>query len=273
MRLAAALDSEPTVLRVSGPTRPFGAALPLSAEALQAGISSLPQAVWQGGPPPRNLPPEQQAVLGVLFAGQRFVSPDRTTAQLEVVLDRDPYSVPALDQIERLRDVVQSAIATTDLAGTEVLVGGQTATQADTRASVNRDAQVVGPIVIAAIWVILAMLLRSLVAPTYLVISVLLSFMAALGLSSVIFQNVLGHAGVGYQNARLDVHIPRGVGCGLQHLHHVAGARGGRPRNGLVEGTRRAVSRTGGVITSAGIILAGTFSVLASAPAARHWCS
>ena len=52
--LAAALETEPTVLRVSGPTRPFGAALPLSAEALQAGISSLPQAVWQGGPPPRN---------------------------------------------------------------------------------------------------------------------------------------------------------------------------------------------------------------------------
>ena len=263
--LAAALESEPTVLRVSGPTRPFGAALPLSAEALQAGISSLPQEVWQGGPPPRNLPPEQQAVLGVLFAGQRFVSPDRTTAQLEVVLDRDPYSVPALDQIERLRDVVRSAIATTDLAGTEVLVGGQTATQADTRASVNRDAQVVGPIVIAAIWVILAMLLRSLVAPTYLVISVLLSFMAALGLSSVIFQNVLGHAGVGYQNGvwMFIFLVALGVDYNIYIMSRVREEVG---RNGLVEGTRRAVSRTGGVITSAGIILAGTFSVLATLP-------
>ncbi len=263
--LAAALDSEPTVLRVSGPTRPFGAALPLSAEALQAGISSLPQEVWQGGPPPRNLPPEQQAVLGVLFAGQRFVSPDRTTAQLEVVLDRDPYSVPALDQISRLRDMARRAIATTDLAGTEVLVGGQTATQADTRASVNRDAQVVGPIVIAAIWVILAMLLRSLVAPTYLVISVLLSFMAALGLSTMIFQNVLGHAGVGYQNGvwMFIFLVALGVDYNIYIMSRVREEVG---RNGLVEGTRRAVSRTGGVITSAGIILAGTFSVLATLP-------
>ena len=263
--LAAALDSEPTVLRVSGPTRPFGAALPLSAEALQAGISSLPQEVWQGGPPPRNLPPEQQAVLGVLLAGQRFVSPDRTTAQLEIVLDRDPYSVPALDQIERLRDIARSAMATTDLASAEVLVGGQTATQADTRASVNRDAQVVGPIVIAAIWVILAMLLRSLVAPTYLVISVLLSFMAALGLSTMIFQNVLGHAGVGYQNGvwMFIFLVALGVDYNIYIMSRVREEVG---RNGLVEGTRRAVSRTGGVITSAGIILAGTFSVLATLP-------
>ena len=263
--LAAALESEPTVLRVSGPTRPFGEALPLTPEALQAAIGSLPQEVWQGGPPPRNLPPEQQAVLGVLFAGQRFVSPDRTTAQLEVVLDRDPYSVPALDQIERLRDVVRSAIATTDLAGTEVLVGGQTATQADTRASVNRDAQVVGPIVIAAIWVILALLLRSLVAPTYLVVSVLLSFMAALGLSSVIFQNVLGHSGVGYQNGvwMFIFLVALGVDYNIYIMSRVREEVG---RNGLVEGTRRAVSRTGGVITSAGIILAGTFSVLATLP-------
>ena len=263
--LAAALESEPTVLRVSGPTRPFGEALPLTPEALQAAISSLPQEVWQGGPPPRNLPPEQQAVLGVLFAGQRFVSPDRTTAQLEVVLDRDPYSVPALDQIGRLRDVARSAIATTDLAGTEVLVGGQTATQADTRASVNRDAQVVGPIVIAAIWVILALLLRSLVAPTYLVVSVLLSFMAALGLSSVIFQNVLGHAGIGYQNGvwMFIFLVALGVDYNIYIMSRVREEVG---RNGLVEGTRRAVSRTGGVITSAGIILAGTFSVLATLP-------
>ena len=263
--LAAALETEPTVLRVSGPTRPFGAALPLGAEALQAGISSLPREVWEGGPPPRNLPPEQQAVLGILFAGQRFVSPDRTTAQLEVVLDRDPYSVPALDQIERLRDVAQSAMATTDLAGTEVLIGGQTATQADTRASVNRDAQVVGPIVIAAIWVILALLLRSLVAPTYLVISVLLSFLAALGLSSMIFQNILGHSGVGYQNGvwMFIFLVALGVDYNIYIMSRVREEVG---RKGLVEGTRHAISRTGGVITSAGIILAGTFSVLASLP-------
>ena len=156
-------------------------------------------------------------------------------------------------------------MATTDLAGAEVLVGGQTATQADTRASVNRDAQVVGPIVIAAIWVILAMLLRSLVAPTYLVISVLLSFLAALGLSSVIFQNVLGHSGVGYQNAvwMFIFLVALGVDYNIYIMSRVREEVG---RSGLVEGTRRAISRTGGVITSAGIILAGTFSVLASLP-------
>ncbi len=263
--LAATLDNELAILRVSGPTRPFGEALPLGAEVLQAAIASLPRELLQGGPSPRNLAPEQQAILGILFAGQRFVSPDRTTAQLEIVLDSDPYSVPALDQVGGIRDVARSVIATTSLAGSEVLVGGQTATQADTRASVNRDAQVVGPIVIAAIWVILAVLLRSLVAPTYLVVSVLLSFLAALGLSSVIFQSVLGHAGIGYQNGvwMFIFLVALGVDYNIYIMSRVREEVG---RSGLVDGTRRAISRTGGVITSAGVILAGTFSVLATLP-------
>ncbi len=263
--LAATLDNELAILRVSGPTRPFGEALPLGAEVLQAAIASLPREVLQGGPPPRNLAPEQQAILGILFAGQRFVSPDRTTAQLEIVLDSDPYSVPALDQVGGIRDVARSVIATTSLAGTEVLVGGQTATQADIRTSVNRDAQVVGPIVIVAIWVILAILLRSLVAPTYLVISVLLSFLAALGLSTMIFQNVLGHEGIGYQNGiwMFIFLVALGVDYNIYIMSRVREEVG---RSGLVDGTRRAISRTGGVITSAGVILAGTFSVLATLP-------
>ena len=94
--LAAALEDAPGVLRVSGPTRPTGMDLPIDIATLQAVVERLPPTLLQGGAPPGNLPPEQQAVLRVLLAGQRFVSPDRTAAQLEVVLDGDPYSVPAL---------------------------------------------------------------------------------------------------------------------------------------------------------------------------------
>ena len=263
--LTAALAEVPGVLRVSGPTRPFGEALPMSAAALQAAIASLPQEVLQGGPPPRNLPPEQQAILGVLLAGQRFVSPDRTTARLEIVLDQDPYGSLAMDQIDPIRDAARRALATSGLAGAEVLVGGQTATQADTRAAINRDAQVVGPIVIVAILIILIMLLRSLVAPVYLAASVVLSFLAALGLSTLIFQNVLGHAGFAYRNVvwLFIFLVALGVDYNIYIMSRVREEAG---RAGLVEGTRRAISRTGGVITSAGIILAGTFSVLTTLP-------
>ncbi len=263
--LAAALEDAPGALRVSGPTRPTGMDLPIDIATLQAVVERLPPALLQGGAPPGNLPPEQQAVLRALLAGQRFVSPDRTAAQLEVVLDGDPYSVPALDQIGRLRDVARSAIATTDLAGAAVLVGGATAVQADGRTAVTRDAQVVGPIVIVAIWVILTLLLRSLVAPVYLVISVLLSFLATLGLSTLIFQNVLGHEGIGNRNVvwMFIFLVALGVDYNIYIMSRVREEVG---RSGLVEGTRRAISRTGGVITSAGIILAGTFSVLTTLP-------
>ena len=219
----------------------------MSAAALQAAIASLPQEVLQGGPPPRNLPPEQQAILGVLLAGQRFVSPDRTTVRLEVVLDQDPYGSLAMDQIDPIRDAARRALATSDLAGAEVLVGGQTATQADTRAAINRDAQVVGPIVIVAILIILIMLLRSLVAPVYLAASVVLSFLAALGLSTLIFQNVLGHAGFAYRNVvwLFIFLVALGVDYNIYIMSRVREEAG---RAGLVEGTRRAISRTGGVI-------------------------
>ncbi len=263
--LAAALDEVPGILRVSGPTRPTGTALPIDIATLQVAVERLPPALLQGGAPPGNLPPEQQAILRVLLAGQRFVSPDRTAAQLEVVLDRDPYSVPALDQIERLRGEARRAIGTTELAGAEVLVGGATAVQADGRTAVTRDVQVVGPIVIIAILVILALLLRSLVAPVYLVVSVLLSFLATLGLSTLIFQNVLGHEGVGNRNVvwMFIFLVALGVDYNIYIMSRVREEVG---RYGLVEGTHRAISRTGGVITSAGIILAGTFSVLTTLP-------
>ncbi|MAG37646.1 MAG: hypothetical protein CL878_15535 [Dehalococcoidia bacterium] len=263
--LAAALSGEAKILRVSGPSRPFGEAPPLGVEVLQAAVDGLPRDALEDGPPTPRPAPNQQALWNVLLAGRRFVSPDRTTAKLEVVLSSDPYGVPALDQISRTREVARSAIAATSLEGSEVLVGGPTAIQADTRTSVNRDARLVGPIVIAAIWVILAMLLRSLVAPTYLVASVLLSFLAALGLSTVVFQSIFGHEGVGYQNGvwMFIFLVALGVDYNIYIMSRVREEVG---RSGLADGTRRAISRTGGVITSAGIILAGTFSVLATLP-------
>ena len=86
----------------------------------------------------------------------------------------------------------------TSLQGATVLVGGETATNADSRTATTRDFIVLSPIVIAAIWIILALLLGSLVAPTYLVVSVVLSFAAALGLSVLVFTYIFGHDGTGW---------------------------------------------------------------------------
>ncbi len=267
-RVTQAIADIPGVTRVSGPTRPTGDPPAVDPAVLQAAIPRLPAALREGTPaaasPPANVDPQAQAVLEAFFAGRRFISPDDTTARLDVVFEDDPYGIPAIERIADIRTAVRAAAAGTSL-DPEVLVGGPTALQADAWSAVNRDVSVVGPIVVALIWFILLLLLRSLVAATYLVASVLLSFLAALGLSVVIFQNILGHPGVGYQNAVWMFIFLAALGADYNILIMTRVREEIRAR-GLVEGTRIAVARTGGVITSAGLILAGTFSILTTLP-------
>ena len=270
-RVTQAIADIPGVTRVSGPTRPTGDPPAVDPAVLQAAIPRLPAALREGpaagaaaASAPANVDPRAQAVLEAFFAGRRFISPDGTTARLDVVFEDDPYGIPAIERIADIRTAVRAAAAGTSL-DPEVLVGGPTALQADAWSAVNRDVSVVGPIVVALIWFILLLLLRSLVAATYLVASVLLSFLAALGLSVVIFQNILGHPGVGYQNAVWMFIFLAALGADYNILIMTRVREEIRAR-GLVEGTRIAVARTGGVITSAGLILAGTFSILTTLP-------
>ena len=275
-RLTQAVAAVPGVVRVSGPTRPTGDAPAVDAAALQAAIPQLPPALREGppsGPPggatargaPANVDPRMQAVLETYFAGRRFVSPDGTTARLDVVMADHPYEIPAIDRIVDIRAVASSAVNGTSLDGAEIVVGGPTALQTDARDAVNRDMAVIGPVVVILIWVILLVLLRSVVAASYLLGSVLLSFLSAVGLSVVIFQNIMGHPGVGYQNPVWMFIFLAALGADYNILI-ISRVREEIQARGLVEGVRVAVAQTGGVITSAGLILAGTFSVLTTFP-------
>ncbi|MCY3783153.1 MAG: MMPL family transporter [Chloroflexi bacterium] len=272
-RVAEAIADIPGVTRVSGPTRPTGEAPAVEPAALQAAVANLPPGILRGGAPtgapaarpPSNADPQMQAVIEAFMAAGRFISPDGSTARLDVVMGDDPYGIPAIERIDEVRATARSTVEGTSLADAEVLVGGPTALQTDAWASVNTDVRLVGPIVVVLIWFILLLLLRSLVAATYLIGSVLLSFLSALGISVVIFQNLMGHPGVGYQNAVFMFIFLAALGADYNILI-MSRVREEIRARGLVEGTRLAVARTGGVITSAGLILAGTFSILATLP-------
>jgi len=214
---------------------------------LSAALSELPQVASVSGPGPRS------------------ISPDGTTFRMNLVLASDPYGTDAINAIDDVRQVARDSLSTGELADALVLVGGETAISADARSTLNRDIIVVAPIVLVAIWIILALLVRSIVAPTYLLASVLLSFAAALGLSVLIFQNVLGHSGVSYSNSVFMFIFLVALGSDY-NIYIISRVREEAAHRGLVEGTRYAVSQTGAVITSAGIILAGTFSVLTTLP-------
>ncbi len=188
------------------------------------------------------------------------VSTDGTIGTVDVVLEGDPFTPEAFDAVPAMRSAVE------DLGpGLTALVGGGSAVQYDFDAAIESDLKLIVPIALLVIAIILAILLRSLVAPLVLIASVILSFLCTLGLSVLFIEGVIGDAG-------MDASIPTFafiflVALGIDYtIFLMARVREEARTHGTREGTLRALSATGPVITSAGIILAGTFSVLMTLP-------
>ncbi|WP_367047034.1 MMPL family transporter [Streptomyces sp. Je 1-332] len=186
-------------------------------------------------------------------------SPDGELTQLTVVLEGLPDSESAKDAVDGLRDAVHEV----DEAG--ALVGGTTAQTLDTQRAADRDLRTVIPIVLLVVLGVLVWLLRSLVAPLLLLATVVLSFFAALGASNVLFESVLGFAGVDWSIPLMGFVflVALGIDYNIFLMHRVKeeAARLGHTR-GILEG----LTSTGGVITSAGVVLAATFAVFAGLP-------
>jgi putative drug exporter of the RND superfamily len=200
----------------------------------------------------------QNGVARVVPTGQS--SNDGTIASLSLVLEGDPLKKSNLDEIPDLRDSV-------DDIGPEltVLIGGATAINYDFDKATQEDLRLIAPLALLAMAVILGILLQSLIAPLILLASVILSFLCTLGISILFIRFVVGDAG-------FDASIPTFafiflVALGIDYtIFLMARVREEARRHGTREGMLRALSATGPVITSAGIILAGTFSVLMTLP-------
>jgi RND superfamily putative drug exporter len=179
--------------------------------------------------------------------------------QVDVILSKDPLNKSALDIVPRMRDAVES------VPGATVLVGGTSAINFDVDESNQHDMEIIVPLALVVMAIILAILLQALVAPLVLLASVILSFACTLGISILFIRFVVGDAG-------FDSSIPLFafiflVALGIDYtIFLMARVREEARRHGTREGMLRALAATGPVITSAGIILAGTFSVLMTLP-------
>ena len=177
---------------------------------------------------------------------------------VQATLEPTPYSTEAYDVVEPLRDAVQAVAPDT-------LVGGATAVEFDVREAAAWDSKVIPPIVLVVVFLILVLLLRAVVAPLILIATVILSFVAALGVGYFAFDVIFDFPGS-------DPSLPLFafvflVALGVDYnIFLIARAREETLEHGTREGMLRALAVTGGVITSAGIVLAGTFSVLAVLP-------
>jgi RND superfamily putative drug exporter len=187
-------------------------------------------------------------------------SRDGSIGEQSVVLAEDPYASAALEIVPELRDRLD------DLGpGLRALVGGGTAIQYDFDQSTARDLRLIVPIALAVIGLILAILLQAIVAPIVLIASVVASFFGTLGFSILFIRYVVGDPGV--DNSLPTFAFIFLVALGIDYtIFLMSRVREEARRHGTREGMLRALAATGPVITSAGIILAGTFSVLMTLP-------
>lgn len=185
-------------------------------------------------------------------------SADGRWVRVEAVLGATPDSPAAEDSVRRLRTAVHA------VPGAQALVGGPTATQLDTETAATRDNRVVMPLILAVVFLVLMVLLRALVAPVLLLASVVLSYLAAMGAAGLILA-ALGHPKL-YYGLPLQGFLFL-VALGVDYtIFLMTRAREEVAVLGHRRGMLRALTVTGGVITSAGVVLAATFAALSVLP-------
>jgi RND superfamily putative drug exporter len=199
---------------------------------------------------------------GVAAAFPTGTAGDGKLLSFQVILEGDPYSKEALQQVRQLRETARKAAAAGQATA---LVGGPTAIQADTWELSNRDTLVVAAVALFIVGVILAVLLRALVAPLYLLFTNVLSYLAALGATILITEKLLGWERISYRIPLYMFIFLVALGSDY-NIFITTRIRGEAMLEGLRDGTVKALAATGGVLTSAGIILAGTFLILLSQP-------
>ena len=199
-------------------------------------------------------------------AVEAFVSADHTATRFYVTSTADPYSTTSFAMVRSVQAELEAAAPGFGIGGTASL-GGPTAQFADVQTVLASDFQRVGLVTVLGILIVLALLLRALVAPLYLVATVLLSYASAVGFSAWLFQGPLGQPGVSFYLPLLVfvLLVALGSDYNIFLMSRVREESESRP---IRAGVRVASGRTGAVITSAGLILAGTFGSMASAPLA-----
>jgi len=219
---------------------------------------------------PANLPaiePAGSSISADAYNAYRatavLVSPDGKTIQFESSLVAgDPGSTPALQAVPSVRAAVTEAAKVSGAIASGA--AGQAPALHDVSSASNSDLVHIIPIAILAIGILLALVLRSLVAPLYLIVSVALSYFAALGVATIIFIYIAGNAGLTFILPFLMFIFLLALGedYNILVMSRIREEAHERP---LREAVIRAVGRTGPTVTSAGLVLAGSFAALAIA--------
>ena len=184
---------------------------------------------------------------------------DGTIGKIDVVLDGASRSEESYKAITGIRAAVK------DVDGADALVGGQDAQALDVKNTYAHDQALLIPMILALVFIVLVLLLRSLIAPVLLLLTVVASFFASLGAGWLVFVNVFHFPGLDLSVFLYSFLFLVALGVDY-NIFLVTRAQEESRKLGLKEGMIKALSSTGGVITSAGILLAAVFAVLGVLP-------
>ncbi|WP_428910494.1 MMPL family transporter [Niallia sp. Krafla_26] len=204
---------------------------------------------------------EQPLVYNVRVNG---ITEDQKVLNLNLTFDESPYAVETLDALEKMRDTSSTILADSNLKG-QLHFSGETATKVDDRSVNNRDLIVIVLLETILIFVLLIVLAKSFKMPIYMMGTILISFLAALGLG-MFFSSLF------FDISTISNRVPLYsfvflVALGIDYnIILISRYQEERKKHSVREAVEIAVANTGGVISSAGIILAATFAVLMTQP-------
>lgn len=203
--------------------------------------------------------PKKPSVFWIPESAKNPMVPKSIDGQsvLFATLDAPADSAAAEATVKRIRAELGS--------GTDVLVTGSTAIQVDVRDTTDRDRAKVIPSILIVIFIVLALLLRSLVAPVILLVANVLSFAATMGISAFVFNHIAKFPGTDPSTPLIGFVFLVALGIDYS-IFLMTRVREETIRQGTHPGILKGLSVTGGVITSAGVVLAATFAALGVLP-------
>lgn len=200
-----------------------------------------------------NVPPQVRDADDFKKLLQAFISPDGHSVRYFIQTNLNPFSVSAMDQVNTILRTAEGAQPNTTLADAKISMSGYPVTLRDTRDYYDRDIHLIIFMTIGIVFLILTVLLRAIVAPLYLVGSVLISYLSAVGVGVLVFQFLLGQE-LHWSVPGLAFVVLVAVGADYNML--IASRLRDESPRGIRRGVIRTVSSTGGVITAAGLIFA-----------------
>lgn len=184
----------------------------------------------------------------------------------EVDLNKNPYSNEAMDDVEQMKTDMKEIMTGAGLAETDFWLGGETSAQLDTKEVQYHDEKLIQPVMIVIIFLVLLVYLRALITAVHLMVTVIVSFFAALGAGWLIIHGLLGHEAMASAIPLYSFVFIIALGNDY-NIFMISDIWKNRKRDSRhADSIAGGVASTGAVITSAGLILAGTFAVLATLP-------